>query len=70
MWFAFGCGQLFGGSQCGTSDSSYTAAIVGGMVAVTAVVTSFGYMTVVIITIVALVVDHNSPFITLLHKVT
>ena len=31
----------------------------------TTVVTSFGYMTVVIITIVALVVDHNSPFITL-----
>ena len=44
-----------------------SAGVVGGVIAVTAVVTSFGYMTVVIITIVALVVDHDSPFIRLLH---
>ena len=48
--------------------SDNTAAIVGGVIAVKAVVTSFGYMTVVIVTIVALVVDHaGSPFIRLLH---
>ena len=60
MWFAFGCGQLWF-----TSDN--TAAIVGGVIAVTAVVTSFGYVTVVIITIVAIILDHDSLFIRLLH---